>query len=118
MDTVIFRIPRESLLLCPTFLGSLFWLSIWVRLGEFLRLGDALRLGDGCGALRLSSVGLKWGLRARKVGGEFVGACIRGGVDGAVVLRDEPRGGVDRGFGLVPFQVKGCVPSCFIRCDQ
>ena len=90
------------------------------RLGEFSRivdtsrLGDASRLGDGCGALRLGSVGVKWGSQARKGGGEFGGDCIRGGVDGAAVLREKRGGGVDRGFGLVPFQVEGCVPICFI----
>ena len=42
-----------------------------MRLGDFSRLGDASRLRDGCGALRLASVGFKWGSRARKLGGEF-----------------------------------------------
>ena len=56
--------------------------------------------------------------RARKVGGELGGACLWGGVDGAAALRDEHGGGVDRGFGLAPFQVKGCVPSCFFGCFQ
>ena len=61
---------------------------------------------------------MKWVSRARKGGGEFRGACLRGGVDGAAVIHDERGGGVDRGFGSALFQVKGCVPSCFIRCDQ
>ena len=61
---------------------------------------------------------MKWGSRARKGGGEFRGACLQGGVDGAAVIRDERGGGIDRGFGSAPFQVKGCVPSCFIRCAQ
>ena len=70
-------------------------------------LGDALRLRDGCVALRLGGVGVKWRSRARKGGGEFIEDCLRGGVDGAAVLRDECGGGVDHGFGLAPFQVEG-----------
>ena len=59
---------------------------------------------------------MKWKLRARKVGGELGGVRLRGGVDGPGALRDERGGGVDRGFGSAPFQVEGCVPSCFIGC--
>ena len=68
-----------------------------------MRLGDALRLVDGCGALRLCCVGIKWGSRVRKRGGEFGGAFLRGGDDRAAVLRDGRGGGVNCGFGLVPF---------------
>ena len=87
-------------------------------MGDFLRLGDASRLVYGCGALRLSSIGVKWVSQAWKGGDDFGGDFIRGGVDGVAVLRDKRGGGVDRGFGLAPFQVEGCVPSCFIRCYQ
>ena len=59
---------------------------------------------------------MKWELRARKGGGELGRARLRGGVDGPAALGDEHGGGVDRGFGSAPFQVEGCVPSCFIRC--
>ena len=41
-----------------------------------------------------------------------------GGIDGSTALCDERGGGVDRGFGLAPFQVEECVLSCFIRCFQ
>ena len=86
---------------------------------ESLCLGDAPRLGDGCGALCLGGVELNWESQARKGGGgEFGGACLRGGVDGAAVVRDECGGGVDRGFGLVPFHVKGFDPSCLTKCAQ
>ena len=61
---------------------------------------------------------MKWVSQAWKRGGEFGGACLRGGFDGAAVLRDERGGGVDFGFGSAPFQVEGCVPSCFSRCAQ
>ena len=61
---------------------------------------------------------MKWKPRARNGGDELGGACLRGGVDGPAVLCDERKGGVNRGFGLAPFQVEGCVPSCFIRCFQ
>ena len=61
---------------------------------------------------------MKWVSQAHKGGGEFGGACLQGGVDGAAVLRDEHGGGVDRGFGSAPFQVEGCVTSCFNRCSQ
>ena len=61
---------------------------------------------------------MKWVSQARKGGGEFRGACLQGGVDGAAVICDERGGGVDRGFGSAPFQVEGCVPSCFIRCAK
>ena len=63
-------------------------------------------------------VGVKWESRARKVGVELGGNSLQGGVDRAAALRDERGGGVDRGFGSAPFQVEGCVPSCFIRCFQ
>ena len=43
---------------------------------------------------------------------------LGGGVDGAVVLCDERGGGVNRGFGLVPFHVKGFDPSCLTKCAQ
>ena len=68
--------------------------------------------------LRLSGVGVKWELKARKGGGELGGACLRGGVDKAEALRDKHGGGVNHGFSLAPFQVEGCVPNCFIRCFQ
>ena len=61
---------------------------------------------------------MKWRSRAWKGGGVFGGTCLREGVDGAAVICDEHGGGVDRGFGSVPFQVQGCVPSYFTRCDQ
>ena len=61
---------------------------------------------------------MKWESRARKGGGEFGEACLRGGVDGAADLHDKLGGGVDRGFFTVPFQVERCVPSCFIMCFQ
>ena len=61
---------------------------------------------------------MKWGSQVPKGGGEFIGACLRGVVDGSEVIRDEHRGGVDRGFGSVLFQVEGCVSSCFLRCAQ
>ena len=67
-------------------------------MGNFSRLGDALRLGDGCDALSLGGGRVKWVSRAREEGGEFGGACIWVGVDGAAVLRDEIGGGVDHGF--------------------
>ena len=41
-----------------------------------------------------------------------------GAVDMAAALCDKRGGGVDRGFDLALFQVKVCVPSCFIRCFQ
>ena len=81
-------------------------------------LGDALCLGDGFGALRLGGVGVNWGSRAQKGGGESRGAFIQGGVDGAAVLRDELGGGVNRGFGLVPFHIEGFDPSCLNKCSQ
>ena len=107
------RIPRESLLVYPTFSWLYLWLSLWVCMCESSRLGDALRLGDGCGALSLGAVGVKWGSWARKGEGEFGGDCLQGVVDRAAVLRDERGGGVYRGFGLAPFQVEVCVPSFF-----
>ena len=58
---------------------------------------------------------MKWKSRARKGGGELGGACLQGGVDGAAALSDKRGVGVDHGFGLTSFQVKGCVPSFFIR---
>ena len=61
---------------------------------------------------------MKWESQARKRGGEFGGACLQRGVDGAADLRGDRGGGINRGFGLAPFQVEGCVPSCFIRCVQ
>ena len=61
---------------------------------------------------------MKWGSRARKIGGAFRGACLQGGVDGATAIRDECEGGVDCGFGSDPFQVERCAPSCFIRCAK
>ena len=61
---------------------------------------------------------MKWESQARKGGGELGGARLRGGVDGPAALCDKCGGGVDPGFGLAPFQVEGCVPSCFIRCFQ
>ena len=61
---------------------------------------------------------MKWGSQAQKGGGEFGGDCLQGGVDVTAVLRDNRGGGVDCGFGLAPFQVKGCVPSFFTRCAQ
>ena len=61
---------------------------------------------------------MKWESRARKGGVELGGACLWGGVDRAAALCDERGGGVSRGFGLAPFQVEGCVPSCFTRCFQ
>ena len=66
----------------------------------------------------LGSVGVKWELRAQKGGGELGGARLLGGVDGPTTLCDERGGGVDRRFGSAPFQVEGCVPSCFIPCFQ
>ena len=66
--------------------------------------------------MRLGGVGVNWGSRARTGGGEFGGACLRGDVDGAAVLRDERGGGVDRGFGLMPFHVEGFEPSCLTKC--
>ena len=83
-----------------------------------MRLSGDSRLRDGCGALRLGGVGVKWESRARKGGGELGGACLHGGVDWAAALCDGHGGGIDRAFGSAPFQVKGCVPSCFIRCFQ
>ena len=83
-----------------------------------LRVLDASRLGDGCGVLRLGSAGVKWGPRARNRGGNFGGDCLQVGVDRVAGLCDERGGGVDRGFGTVPFQVEVCVTSCFIRCVQ
>ena len=74
-----------------------------MRLGDFLRLSDASCLGDGCGVLLLGGVGVKWGSQARKGGGDFGGACLRGVVDGAAVICDKRGGGVDRGFDLAPF---------------
>ena len=83
-----------------------------------MRLGGNSLLGDGCGVMHLGGAGVKWELQARKVGSELGGACLRGGVGGPATLCDERGGGVDRGFSLAPFQVEGCVPSCFIRCFQ
>ena len=76
--------------------------------------GDYCR-GYGCGTLLLVGVGVNWESQARKGGGELGGACLWGGVDGTATLHDKRGGGVDRGFGLAPFQVEGCVLSCFIR---
>ena len=39
-------------------------------------------------------------------------------VDGETVLREEGVGGVDRGFGSVPFHVKGFKTSCLAKCAQ
>ena len=61
---------------------------------------------------------MKWESQVQKGGGELVGDCLWGGVDGAADLRDERGGGVNRGFGSAPFQVEGCVHSCFIMCLQ
>ena len=83
-----------------------------------MRIGGDSRLGDGCGALHIGGVGLKWESKVRKGGGELGEARLRGGVDGPAALRDGRGGGVNRGFGSAPFQVEGCVPSCFIRCFQ
>ena len=77
-------------------------------MGDFLCLCDASLLGDGCGTLHLSDVEVKWESRARKVEGEFGGACLQGGVDGVAALHDKLGGCFDRGFGLSPFQVEGC----------
>ena len=81
-------------------------------------MGDSSCLGDGCGAFRLGGVVVNWVLRAREGGGESGGACLRGGGDGAAVLRDERGGGVDRGFGSVPFHVEVFDPSCLTKCAQ
>ena len=83
-----------------------------------MRLSSVSCLRDGCGVLRLGNVGVKWGSRAQKGGGDFGGSCLRGGVDGEAVLCDEREGGFERGFGSAPFQVEGCIPRCFTRCDQ
>ena len=88
------------------------------HLGAYSCLGDVSRLGDGCGALRLGGVGVNWVLRAQEGGGESGGACLRGCVDGAAVLRDECGGGVDRGFSLVTFHVEVFEPSCLAKCAQ
>ena len=87
-------------------------------MGDFSRLGGNYCLGDGCGALRLGGVVVKRVKRGCKGGGDLGGSFLREGVDGAAVLCDQRGGGVDRGFGLAPFQVEGCVPSCFTRCAQ
>ena len=52
------------------------------------------------------------------MGGESGGAYLRGGVDGAAVLREERGGGVDRRFGSVPFHVEGFKTSCLTKCAQ
>ena len=41
-----------------------------------------------------------------------------GGVEGAAVLCDERRGGVDRGFGSALFHVEEYVLNYFIRCSK
>ena len=51
-----------------------------------------------------------------KGGGGFGGARLGGGVDGPANLYDDRGDVIDRGFGSAPFDVEGCVPSCFIRC--
>ena len=61
--------------------------------------------------MRLGGLGLNWVLQAREGGGESGGACLRGGVDGATVLRDERGGGVDVGFGSVLVHLEGLEPS-------
>ena len=68
--------------------------------------------------MRLGGVGANWELRALEGGGESGGACIWGGVEGAAVLRDDRGGGIDRGFGLVPFHLEGFEPSCITKCAQ
>ena len=68
--------------------------------------------------MRLVGIGVKLVSQARKGGGEFLGACLRGGFDGAEDIRDERGDGVNRWFGSALFQVEGCVPSCFISCAQ
>ena len=93
-------------------------MSLWFHLGYSSCLGEVSRLGDGCGTLRISGVGVNWGLRAREGGGESGVTCLWGGVDGVAVLCDERGGGVDREFGLMPFHVKGLEPSCLTNCAQ